>query len=400
MTLRVLCIDIEGGSGGSSRSLLEVLKAIDRDQVEPEVWFRRRSSFIDSYAAIGITSRLEAGLPSFSTLRRFSRNLFAIARALYALMRMRKRLTDIADEIDKRFDLVHFNHEGLFLVARWLRKRCRAPFVMHIRTMCWGYGSPFGRWQAREILRVARECVFITENEQSSFAHAAGQGGEMTGSVIYNVVQVVDRPPDADPRIPSDDRFKVAVLSNFSWIRGIDRLLEIAQALADSSKTDILFVVAGVMTLPRSLPGALGAARRRGLDLAGVAMERGLADMFLFLGHVDEPDRVLAGCDALIKPTREDNPWGRDILEGLAAGLPVITYGRYDRFVENEVTGCLFSRFDVAETAQAIARLAADRTIGQRLGAEGRDRVLSLCNGPARAADLVAVWRRAAAAHR
>lgn len=396
--LRVLCVDVEGGSGGSSRSLLEVLSAIDRTQVEPEVWFRRRSGFIERYAAMGIANRLEADIPSFSTLQRLSRNLYAGGRALLRLWRARRHLAVLAAEIDARFDLVHFNHEGLFLAARWLRTRCRVPFTMHIRTMCWAYGSPSGRWQARVIARTTHERVFITENEQQSFALAAG--AEPDGTVVYNIASIPKSAPEPEPRIPRDRRFKVAVLSNFAWIRGTDRLLEVARALADAGRHDVLFVVAGDMRLPRSLPGTLGEAARRGLSLPDVAQERGLADMFLFLGHVGEPERVLAGCDALIKPTRESNPWGRDILEGLAAGLPVITVGRYDRFVEHEVTGCLYERFDAAAIAQAILRLDADRALGQRLGAAGRDRMATLCNGPDRAADLVEVWRRAAAQRR
>jgi glycosyltransferase involved in cell wall biosynthesis len=118
--------------------------------------------------------------------------------------------------------------------------------------------------------------------------------------------------------------------------------------------------------------------------------------MFCFLGHVAAPETVLIASDALIKLTRNADPWGRDIIEALAAGKPVISLGRYDRFVEDGVTGVLKPEFDASELAGEIVRLADDRAACRRLGEAGRDRVRVLCDGRARAADLLAAWRAAA----
>ena len=84
---------------------------------------------------------------------------------------------------NERFDAVHFNHEALFLLARWLRPRTRVPFTMHIRTNL--VPSPFSRWQARTIARSVDHAVFITENEQRSW-QALGLRPPR-GSVIYNI---------------------------------------------------------------------------------------------------------------------------------------------------------------------------------------------------------------------
>ena len=46
--------------------------------------------------------------------------------------------------------------------------------------------------------------------------------------------------------------------------------------------------------------------------------------MFVFLGHVSEPERVLAGCNVLARLSRENNPWGRDVIEALKARFPEI----------------------------------------------------------------------------
>ena len=95
-----------------------------------------------------------------------------------------------------------------------------------------------------------------------------------------------------------------------------------------------------------------------------------------FPGHVSEPERALVACDALIKLTRQANPWGRDAMEALAAGLPVITLGSFQGFVENEVNGYIAEDYRPAEIADYLQRLADDPDLRQRIAesnkSEGR----------------------------
>ena len=263
---------------------------------------------------------------------------------------------------------------------------------MHIRTHL--PATPFSRWQYRTIAATMDGLVFITENEARRVTELAGR--DVSGRVIYNVATPSDAAPD--PALAAETRFKIAVLSSYSWMRGLDRMVEVALALKARGRGDILFVMAGNMALSGSLPGALGRLARAGGTLADHAAQSDVGDMFRFLGHVTNPESVLAACDALAKPTREANPWGRDIIEALAAGRPVLSVGRYDKFVETGATGILQPEFDAEPLADSICALADDRAACARLGAAGRARIARLCDPGARAADLAAVWRRAAGA--
>ena len=287
----------------------------------------------------------------------------------------------------REVDLVHFNHEALFLLAKWFRKQSGIPISMHIRTVLWE--SLFSRWQERTILEAVDYQIFITENERLALEKLAGQ--ESNGSVIYNIATP---PVDAGLRncIPDDGKFVVACLSNYDWVRGTDRLIDVAEVLAGMDRRDIRFVIAGHTALNRSLPGELGEIGRRGGTLSDYAAARGVTDMFEFRGHVSDPENVLAMAHVLAKPTREDNPWGRDIIEGLAAGRPVITCGQYDRFVEDGVTGVLLANFDPDTFARRIIELADNRDLLSTMSDAAKLRAADKCDGPATAADLLAVW--------
>jgi glycosyltransferase involved in cell wall biosynthesis len=389
LSVRVLCLDIEGGYGGSSRSLYESIRHLPED-VKAEVWCRRPGPVQQRYAAIGVPCRVTAEMPHISSLPRLSRNVYAYARFLQrwrAARDFRRMLAEAAE----RFDVVHFNHEGLFLLARWLRKGIepgRPVLTMHVRTHL--PTSPFSRWQYRTIVDTVDRLVFITENEAQRTALLAGHPAP--GTVIYNIVTEPAAGVRPNAELVADSRFKVIAVSNYAFIRGIDRLVDIAVELRRRGRSDILFVIAGTTTLSRSLPGELGAVARAGGDLSDYARHCGVADMFRFLGHVAEPESVVLAGDLIVKPTREHNPWGRDILEAMAAAKPVMTVGLYDRFVENGVTGIMHPEFNAGVWADEIIRLADDREQLQHLGGAAQQRALSLCDGATRARELRDVW--------
>ena len=391
--MRVLCLDIEGGFGGSSRSLFESLRHM-RGAAAAEVWCARAGPVLARYAEIGTPARATPGIPRFTALPRLSRNLVALARYgrdWLAASRFRAELAARCADAD----VVHLNHESLHGLGLWLRARVLGVRVcFHLRTML--PPGPFARWQSRRVAAAAHGVVYITENERARFLAHLGPGGrEPPWRVIHNIaVPVAGASPS--PAIPADGRLVVACLSNYAWVRGIDRVVDIARALRDMGRRDVLFAVAGDMTLPRSLPGELGATARAGGDLAAHARRMGVDDMVMFLGHVTDPESVLAASHLLVKPTREANPWGRDIIEALVAGRPVLSVGGYDRFVEDGATGVLQQEFDAAAMAGRIARLADDRGEIDRMARAGAARVAALCDGPARAADLLGFWRELA----
>jgi len=374
--LRVLCLDIEGGRGGSSRSLLQMIAALDRSAVAPQVICRRGGWIEEAYQTLDVPTTLAPKAPKFTALERDSRNIAALAAfALKDWPRaraFRKRFLEAVDAAD----LVHFNHISWFLLASWLRRRRPSvPICMHLRTNpreTW-----VARWQARIAAAACDGFVAITENEAAHFERMVAGRRPGPIRVIFNPIEPLTSGIDVWPGLPAGDGLRIAVLANYSHARGLDRLPDIADALRETGASDATFIVAGDM---RDGPVQEEVARR------------GLADRFLFLGHVAQPERVLAGCHVLLKPTREANPWGRDILEALAAGLPVASVGVYDRFVETGRTGLLQERFDARALADWLADLAGDPECRRALGAQASARVAELCNPGRQAAALAECW--------
>ena len=388
--LRVLCLDIEGGFGGSSRSLFESIKHLQQSDVHVEVWCRRQGPIQARYKKLGVKCEVWPDMPHISSLPRLSRNLYVFSRFFtftWPRSRAFRRMLKKAAVDD--FDVIHLNHEGLFLLAKWLRRqlRGRVSLAMHIRTHL--PSTVFSRWQYRCISQTIDQCIFITENERDKVMCLTGTSTK--GKVIYNIVSK----PLAileDQTIANLPEFKLVSCSNYAWSRGNDQLIDIALELKRRSKKNFKFIVAGNMQLMGNLPGLLGKIANSGGTLADYAEMRGVAHMFQFLGSVSDPFPIFEACDALVRPSRSSDPWGREVLEAMSHGLPVLSVGEYDTFVEHGVTGCLYREFDAVAFADDIVALSEKTDLRLEMGEAGRNRISLLCNGPKCAADLLQVW--------
>ena len=149
------------------------------------------------------------------------------------------------------------------------------PATLHVRTT--PVENAFSRRQSRRMTGAVDRLVFISESVRARFERLAGPFDG--GTTIYNIVEPLDEATQPHAAIPADGRFKVAALSNFAWLRGTDRIVETAVALAQRGRRDVLFVVAGDMHLHGQLP-ALDA-----IELVFLQLE--FAERFLDLFALD-----------------------------------------------------------------------------------------------------------------
>ncbi|MBM3567469.1 MAG: glycosyltransferase family 4 protein [Alphaproteobacteria bacterium] len=389
-SLTILCIDHEGGRGGSSRSLHEFIAHLDRSALSIEVWCRRGGAIEQLYCALGVPCRVIPELPSYRAQERLRPTLADLARLARDLFRHWRLIRGLVAEIHRRFDVVHLNYETLGWLAVLLRRTGPVRIVMHMR-----YLQPQAAWfriQAWILRRSLDRFVFIADTLRQRFL-ALG-GGD--GPVILNPVSFTSRSAPA-PTLLADPRPKVAMIANFGLERGHVDLIAIAAALARRGRSDIVSVVAGDQTLPGGLPKPLDVYARAGRSFVDYVGDTPHADQFRFLGHVANPEAAIAASVAVLKLNRRGEPWGRDIIETMALARPVIATGEWTGFVEPGVTGYLVWPFDADVVADHIIRLVDDPELAQRMGEAGRERVSRLCDPKARAADLLAVWRQVAA---
>jgi len=384
----ILYLDVEGGWGGSSRSLFYLVEALDRSAFEPIVLLRKKGPVEARYKALGVTCHVISEMPSFRPADR--KNAVAFAIYIWRLRRYWRLARRIAPLIAQHeVDLIHVNHESLACTGALLARRFGLPWVGHVRTLL----TPgwFARRVYRLMVRRAGFIVFITEPNRAHFRTLTDAAFEAAKTrVVHNIVPVVDERRDPLPALVSPaDRFRVLSLTNFAPSRGVDRIVDVAAALHSRGDRRFAFYLCG---RPSQTSVLTGRADPYYEMLVKRVTNLGLEDMVFFPGHITEPERGLATCDALIKLTRQSNPWGRDIIEALSAGIPVLTLGSFQEFIEDGVNGFIDESFNAESVADHLDELASSEPVRHAMRTANRNKAKQLFHGPDRARDIEAIY--------
>jgi glycosyltransferase involved in cell wall biosynthesis len=110
-------------------------------------------------------------------------------------------------------------------------------------------------------------------------------------------------------------------------------------------------------------------------SLPALALELGIAPRVEFRGFREDVWSELAALDVLVHSSVIPEPFGQVVLEGMAAGLPVLAAdeGGPAAVIDDGRTGRLFASRDQDALAAAMRELAGDPGTRARLGAAARE---------------------------
>ncbi len=384
MSKRILYIDLAPRPGGSIISLARLLQGLDRTRWRPMValsrqneftgfedmgvpvvrvrtpqWEKRTAGPVDAIrqGKAGESARKTPGVSRLwhlaGTLRYWRRDIWPVANALFPVI----------TEYDPA--LVHLN-DSLPLVrhgvlAAW---RARRPVLVHSRSLV--APSAYDR-----LLLTPRLNGMIFISQAVAQHQLQRLGAPPSYRVISNAVDLerfsapVDR---AAVRIALGaplDAPMIGVIGRIVPWKGQHVFIE-AFARLRQHRPD---AVAAIVGAPDS---AQGEQYRR--ELQHLARALGVENRLLWLGRRSDIPQLLASFDILAHCSVEPEPFGRVIIEGMAAGTPVIASdaGGAREIVENEINGLLTPPGDAQALAAAMKRLLEDHRLRTKLRENAR----------------------------
>jgi glycosyltransferase involved in cell wall biosynthesis len=107
--------------------------------------------------------------------------------------------------------------------------------------------------------------------------------------------------------------------------------------------------------------------------LRNLVLDLGIEDRVTFTGFVSDVARELSDLDILVHTSVVPEPFGNAVVEGLAAGVPVVASnaGGPAETITDECNGLLVPPANVEALADALRRLIADADLRARLSAAG-----------------------------
>ncbi|MBN1865526.1 MAG: glycosyltransferase family 4 protein [Victivallales bacterium] len=164
-----------------------------------------------------------------------------------------------------------------------------------------------------------------------------------------------------------EKRRVVLMASQFVRWKGLLDFVDIA-AQVKTRMPDTFFVIAGDT-------GHAG-QQKHVLEVRSKIAAAGLENDFLLAGHVDDMASLLGWADCLTMLSRNE-PFGRVMLEAMAAGTPVVAYdcGAAGEILENAVSGMLVEPGNTVQAAEQVCALLENSILRDEIAENASSRV-------------------------
>ncbi len=351
--LRVVYLDHTAALSGGELALLRLLPALE--SVDAHVILAEDGPLARKLEQAGISVEVLRLAESARGLNRWElgrASAFAVGSAasgLYAL-RLAARLKQLKP------DLVHTNSLKSALYGGAASRLAHVPVVWHIRDHVTSDSlGPRGTALVRSAAR--RVPAAVIANSRSTLASLGVDGTVIPSPVL----------PHRTHRENDNGRpFTVGIVGRIARWKGQHVFLEaFARAFPDGPEQAV--VIGG------PLFGGDDDVYER--ELRRLAARGGLDGRVVFTGHVEDVPARLADLDVLVHASVRPEPFGQVVVEGMAAGVPVVATraGGPVEIIEDGVDGLLVPPDDAGALADTLVRLAADRAARATMSARGRE---------------------------
>ena len=358
--------------GGSIVSLYQLVKGLDRDFYEPIVVLREGHEAVGQFRELGVdvrmalagyTGAMAGDAEPFSPLRGsglaawlkgtpFGEKLVHTAGFyLRTWPEVRKEAEHLRAIIaDVRPDLVHLNDVvGVSRSGILAARETGVSAICHLRAMA--DRTHYDRWASRSLMGYI--CISHAVDR-----HQQGLGGRTTPSwIVYNGVDLAEYRSLPSPREAREalgfqpDDVVIGCVGRLRPWKGQHIYL---RALAE--------LVASQPDLRPHLRGlVVGAPERHAQgyreELSTLAHVLGLDDEVTFAGYRTDVPLLLRAMDLMVHASTAPEPFGRVIIESMAAGTPVVATkaGAVPEIIEHRRTGYLVEPGDPTDMARGIS---------------------------------------------
>ncbi|HEX9991576.1 MAG TPA: glycosyltransferase, partial [Acidimicrobiales bacterium] len=259
-----------------------------------------------------------------------------------------------------RPDLVHTNSMKAHLYGGAAARLAGVPVVWHVHDRVAGDYLPAGAVRVvRGLSRVLPKAAIA-----NSRATAATLPDGVPTVVVHEPLPATG--PDAVPT-DRDGTFRVGIVGRLSPWKGQDLFLRAFAAAFPPGTPAVEAAVIG---------GALFGEDDVEAGLRAIAADLGIADRVDFRGFREDVAVELGRLDVLVHASVIPEPFGMVVVEGMAAGLPVVAAGAAGptEVITDHVDGVLYPMNDEAALAAALRELHGDPDLRRRLGEAGRAR--------------------------
>jgi glycosyltransferase involved in cell wall biosynthesis len=359
--VRILYVHNSADFYGASRSLLRLVKGLDRTRFEPLVMLPETGPLRALLEQCDVPVFI---MPSLAIVDRFTSKISLLFSKLPASVYLLVRFIR-----EQQIDLVHTN-TGVIISPGLAAKLTGKGHIWHVREsfqefslVLWKLYSAYMRFVSDRIICVsnavagqfsARKKVCVVHNGFSLAEFAIDEHSlrqNFRGDFAINQTE-----------------FLVACIGRIKWGRKGQEFLIKSAAIARGAGKPFTVLLVGAAS-----PGN----EEHVTKLRALVEELKLHDKVVFTGELPDTRPAFAAADVVVLPSAHPEPFAGVVMEAMAMGKPVIATalgGCLDQIIPGK-TGYLVSPADADALAEKISSLHDEAGTRRRMGEAGRERI-------------------------
>ena len=379
----ILYISHSAGGGGSPKSLILLLKSLDKSKYNPVVLLGRPSSAIEEFFEREHIKRYIKKIVGLGVYAHSPR--ISAIDILYFLAGFLQNIIVVYKIIkNEKIELVHLNSSVLIISAVASRLAGVKKVVWHIREVI--PDSIIGKLQKRLIEVIASDIIAISKEMQKQF-------DKKKTTLIYNGINPEEFNPNSEKEVIrkkyglNDEETIFTHIGELSPPKGSFIFLKAAKLLIESGYNVRFFVIGGrsgnsvndLTTNIKNLVKYLLRHKNWKEELEKFARNSGIADKVIFTGYRNDVPNFISLSDAIVVPNLQPEGFGRVLIEAGVIGKPVISTNipPNPEIVIDGKTGLLVEPNDPKALAEAMIYIITNPAEARKMGDNGYQNVVN-----------------------
>jgi glycosyltransferase involved in cell wall biosynthesis len=343
---RILYVSAVSEIGGAEKSLLDILDCLDRSRFEPAVVLPGDGPLKEEIHKRQIQT-------ADVRIQRFKKTLNPLKLGKYPAS-WQVGIRELGKALDRlESDVVHANGDMAQLFAYPAAEKRNLPVVWHVRDLT---PNRMFRWKlgqhVRKVIAISsavRDMLFST--------------GVPRERVKLTLNGIETEPFEALTPVEESCHLVGMIAHLYPW-KGHKDFLQMA-SLVKAAIPGTKFVIAG--------EDILNDQAWYKDELLHLREELNLENAVEFAGHVQDVPALIREMALLVVPSHGE-PFGRCLVEGMAAGRPVIAWntGGPTEIITEGITGKLIEPYDIEALANSVIHLLKDRNALTAMGKNAR----------------------------
>jgi glycosyltransferase involved in cell wall biosynthesis len=375
---RILYVQRPNG-GGTATGLYDLVRTLDTSLYEPVVLFYRANRFCERFRHLGARVLVLEGPTSARPLPGPIRGVVSglrTSRRLKQLNRLVRNDWPLARRIarlirQEAVDLVHHNDNPRADRASIIAARLAGmPQICHVRALG-EYFRPIDRRLSSWVSSYIYMSRVIERHWRDAIGIAADRGEVVYDPFDFTALGDGDR---ASPRL----RAEFGLAEDARVISNVGRLVPWkGQDVFLQAMSEVVRAYPNVRVLIVGAPNPQPAGQDYYQRLERLTVRLGLSGHVIFTGHRSDIPEIMAASDIVVHSASEPEPFGRVVVEAMAAARPVVATaaGGVLEIVDDQETGLLVPLEDPAAMAGAIRQLLGDPPKAGAMGRRARQEV-------------------------